>query len=46
MSIPTGNVKGTVFEDKNGDGIQVTYEPGIGGMKLLMINSTGSSRVS
>lgn len=38
-----GKVKGTVYEDVNGNGVQDTGEPGIEGVDVLITDSTGET---
>ena len=40
----TGKVKGTVFEDKNGNGRKEPNEPGIAGVDIVITDSTGESQ--
>ena len=41
---PTGKVKGVVYEDTNGNGIQDQGEPGIGGVDVIITDSLGESQ--
>ena len=39
---PTGKVKGTVFEDTNGNGVQDPSEPGLPGVDVVITDSEGN----